>query len=88
MNRTRLALAIGASLAAVGAAPSASQAATLAPATIDGVDYVRYTAAAGETNTLQVRHGDQVGRVMPAIGGKNRPTCPPRQSNPLLPSRS
>ncbi len=57
LHRTRLALAIGVSFAAVAAAPAASQAATLAPDTIDGVDYVRYTAGAGEANNLQVRPG-------------------------------
>ena len=57
MHRTRLALALGVSLAAVAAAPAASHAATLAPGTIDGVDYVRYTAGDGETNNLQVRPG-------------------------------
>ena len=76
MNRTRLALAIGASLAAVAAAPSASHAATLAPATIDGVDYVRYTASAGETNTLQVRPGPS-GTVAFVDNGASidAPTC-------------
>ena len=37
------------------AAPAATHAATLGPATIDGVDYVRYVAAPGETNRLVVR---------------------------------
>jgi RTX calcium-binding nonapeptide repeat (4 copies) len=57
MNRTRLALAVGVSLLGVAAAPAASNAATLAPTTVDGVDYIGFAAAPGERNTLQVRSG-------------------------------
>ncbi len=56
-NRTRLALAIALGTLGVLAAPAASHAATLGPATIDGTDYVRYAAAPGETNHLDVRPG-------------------------------
>jgi hypothetical protein len=54
---TRFALALGVTLVAVAVAPAASHAATVAPATIDGVDSLAFTAAPGESNDLQVRPG-------------------------------
>jgi Ca2+-binding RTX toxin-like protein len=56
-HRTRFALALGAMLVAAAVAPAPSQASSLAPATIDSVDYVAYTAGDGESNVLQVRPG-------------------------------
>ncbi len=53
----RLALAVGLTLAAVAATPAASHAATLGPATVEGVDSIAYTAGNGEANQLQVRPG-------------------------------
>ena len=54
----RLALAIVASACWAPPRPAAAtHAATLGPATIDGVDYVSYAAAAGEANGSQVQPG-------------------------------
>ena len=55
----RLALALSLSLGLLGAlaAPAATHAATLGPATIDSVDSVSYVAAAGEANRLVVQPG-------------------------------
>jgi hypothetical protein len=55
--RGRLALAVSLGLLGALAAPVASHAATLGPATIDGVDSIRFVAAPGESNHLSVRPG-------------------------------
>ena len=53
----RLALAISLGLLGALAAPAASHAATIGPATIGGVDSVSYVAAPGEANQLVVQPG-------------------------------
>jgi hypothetical protein len=53
----RLALALSLGLLGALAAPTASHAATIGPATIGGVDSVSYVAAPGEANQLVVQPG-------------------------------
>ena len=55
--RGRLALALSLGLLGALAAPAATHAATLGPATIDSVDSVSYVAAPGEANRLVVQPG-------------------------------